>query len=121
MGDTLKYESMEPVELMNMPLSSLIERCEAWCKEFNEGNPIKIKTPEDCPIHQWVVHNKKRCGQTAVPAFKYCSVCGNPCCPNCYNHKVEQLSRITGYIGVVSSWNNAKKQELLDRKRYDGL
>jgi anaerobic ribonucleoside-triphosphate reductase len=39
-------------------------------------------------------------------------------CPDCGNHNVSQLSRVTGYIGDVGGWNNAKKQELKDRKRY---
>ena len=39
-------------------------------------------------------------------------------CPNCSSEDVEQLSRVTGYIQAVSGWNEAKKQELKDRKRY---
>jgi len=31
---------------------------------------------------------------------------------------VEHLSRVTGYIQAVSGWNEGKKQELKDRKRY---
>ena len=39
-------------------------------------------------------------------------------CPNCDSDNVEHLSRVTGYIQAVSGWNEGKKQELLDRKRY---
>jgi ribonucleoside-triphosphate reductase len=39
-------------------------------------------------------------------------------CPNCGSSNVEHLSRVTGYIQAVSGWNEAKKQELEDRKRY---
>jgi len=39
-------------------------------------------------------------------------------CPNCGSTRVEHLSRVTGYIQAVSGWNEGKKQELLDRKRY---
>jgi anaerobic ribonucleoside-triphosphate reductase len=39
-------------------------------------------------------------------------------CPNCESENVEHLSRVTGYIQAVSGWNEAKKQELKDRKRY---
>jgi ribonucleoside-triphosphate reductase len=42
----------------------------------------------------------------------------NDICPNCGSSNVEQLSRVTGYIQAVSGWNEAKKQELEDRKRY---
>jgi len=39
-------------------------------------------------------------------------------CPNCESDNVEHLSRVTGYIQAVSGWNEGKKQELKDRKRY---
>ena len=39
-------------------------------------------------------------------------------CPNCSSESVEHLSRVTGYLQAVSGWNAAKKQELIDRKRY---
>ena len=42
-----------------------------------------------------------------------------PCCPDCYIHTVEQLSRVTGYLGNVSAWGAAKQQEFIDRDRYD--
>jgi len=29
------------------------------------------------------------------------------------------MSRVTGYMQAVSGWNEAKKQELKDRKRYN--
>jgi len=38
--------------------------------------------------------------------------------PNCESDNVEHLSRVTGYIQAVSGWNEGKKQELKDRKRY---
>jgi anaerobic ribonucleoside-triphosphate reductase len=42
-------------------------------------------------------------------------------CPSCGSPDVEHISRITGYLQAVSGWNNAKRQELKDRKRYDDL
>lgn len=42
-------------------------------------------------------------------------------CPSCDSPDVEHISRITGYLQAVSGWNNAKRQELKDRKRYDDL
>jgi anaerobic ribonucleoside-triphosphate reductase len=47
-----------------------------------------------------------------------CPVCNTPICPQCFNHNVVSLSRVTGYIQDVSGWNVGKKQELKDRKRY---
>jgi len=40
-------------------------------------------------------------------------------CGNCNSSKVESFSRITGYVQAVKSFNLGKKQELLDRYRYD--
>ncbi|MCL7413048.1 MAG: anaerobic ribonucleoside-triphosphate reductase, partial [ANME-2 cluster archaeon] len=39
-------------------------------------------------------------------------------CPNCASSNVEHLSRVTGYIQAVDGWNNGKKQELKDRRKY---
>lgn len=47
-----------------------------------------------------------------------CPVCNVPMCPECNNHNVVSWSRITGYLNDISGWNMAKKQELMDRKRY---
>jgi anaerobic ribonucleoside-triphosphate reductase len=47
-----------------------------------------------------------------------CPSCNRPICPECCNHQVVSLSRVTGYMSDISGWNNAKRQELKDRKRY---
>lgn len=47
-----------------------------------------------------------------------CPLCKSSMCPECGNHNVVSWSRITGYLNDVGGWNNAKKQELKDRKRY---
>lgn len=40
-------------------------------------------------------------------------------CSNCGSDAVEIYSRITGYVQNLQSWNSAKRQEFLDRYRYD--
>jgi len=40
-------------------------------------------------------------------------------CPKCGSENVQHLSRITGYLQSVEGWNRGKRQELLDRKRYN--
>lgn len=40
-------------------------------------------------------------------------------CPKCGSKNVQHLSRITGYLQSVEGWNEGKKQELKDRKRYE--
>lgn len=53
-----------------------------------------------------------------MSGIEICPVCKSPICPQCFNHSVVSLSRVTGYIQDISGWNMAKRQELLDRKRY---
>lgn len=106
-------------ELFALPRHQLVERCLMWLVEFNDGKQLQLADPCQCPIHQWVVHNRKKCGQEFVPNIASCPFCGSPCCPQCLNHEVEQLSRVTGYISAVSGWGAAKKQELKDRQRVD--
>jgi anaerobic ribonucleoside-triphosphate reductase len=47
-----------------------------------------------------------------------CPVCRTSMCPECGNHYVVSWSRITGYLNDVSGWNEGKKEELIERKRY---
>jgi len=49
----------------------------------------------------------------------YCKICGKAICPECGDHDVVQLSRVTGYLQDVSGWNDAKQQELKDRHRWN--
>lgn len=60
-------------------------------------------------------HNE--CGHAIVDGIKYCDVCGEAVCPICGCHSVDQISRITGYMGSLKGWNSAKQQELKDRTR----
>ncbi|MEM3412123.1 MAG: anaerobic ribonucleoside-triphosphate reductase [archaeon] len=40
-------------------------------------------------------------------------------CPYCGSKSIQWWSRITGYYQNVKGWNKSKKQELIDRRRYD--
>lgn len=64
--------------------------------------------------------NGFRCREgTMINGTDICPVCKTSICPQCWNHSVVSLSRVTGYIQDTNGWNAAKKQELLDRKRYE--
>ncbi|OUJ19270.1 Oxygen-sensitive ribonucleoside-triphosphate reductase [Methanonatronarchaeum thermophilum] len=39
-------------------------------------------------------------------------------CTNCNSQNIDHISRVTGYLQAVSGWNEAKKQELKDRQKY---
>lgn len=40
-------------------------------------------------------------------------------CPNCNSYDIEIYDRITGYVQKVSGWNDSKKAEFVDRKRFN--
>ena len=102
-------------QLLHMPFRRFVELCRDW-REDTHPDISKIEQ-EQCPIHQYALFHG-RC-MTTVKGIELCPVCERPMCPQCGNHCVEQLSRITGYFQAVSGWNAAKKQELEDRQRYD--
>lgn len=43
----------------------------------------------------------------------------NNTCLNCGSANIDYISRITGYMSNLKSWNEAKKQEFKDRKLYN--
>lgn len=90
-----------------------------YIEEERDGKLFETKTPGDCPLAQWVAYNDKKCYQETVGTTKNCPLCGKPMCPDCMNHVVEQVSRVTGYMSTVGSWNASKQQEFKDRTRYD--
>ena len=105
--------------MMALSRRAFIELNLEWIKEFNDGKFMTPENPLECPLNQWVVYNKKKCNRQMVPNTAACPLCGKPMCPDCNIHTVEQLSRVTGYLSGVSNWNEAKKQEFLDRDRYE--
>ena len=98
-----------------------VEQFTEKCIRYNEENNISlgIKKPTECLVHLYASMHNKSC-KGAVAGLKSCPVCNFPCCPACFSHSgITQLSRVTGYIGAVDGFNEAKKQELKDRKRYN--
>lgn len=113
-----EYEPITREESMALSLPEYILRCKAWMDEFNDSQQIKVKTPVSCPVHVWVESNRKACCRELVPNTTFCEVCGEACCPDCLSHNVQQISRVTGYMGDIAGWNAGKKQEFKDRKRH---
>lgn len=68
---------------------------------------------EMCPLD----HNG--CKHEVNERLAFCPICGKAICPECGDHNVLQISRVTGYLQDVSGWNNGKLQELKDRTRYN--
>jgi len=109
----------EVKEVLDMPKRQFIEMCQEYIKEERDGELFDMKDPGKCPLAIWVAENGVKCARNTIPNTSICPLCGNPMCPECGNHVVDQLSRVTGYLQVVSGWNEAKKQEFEDRTRYD--
>jgi len=85
---------------------------------------MSFKRPESSTQQTCSVHLQAQESQPCLATISgtaNCPKCGKPMCPVCQRHTVTQLSRVTGYIQAVSGWNEGKKQELKDRKRYDIL
>ena len=114
-----KQTPMTHEEAMALPKQQFIDRCNDWLDEFNDGNQLKIDDPNKCPVHIWVVYNHQACCKDLVGGITNCEICGKPMCPDCSNHGVTQLSRVTGYIQDVAGFNAGKKQELADRKKHN--
>ncbi|AEH06879.1 anaerobic ribonucleoside-triphosphate reductase [Methanothermococcus okinawensis] len=59
---------------------------------------------------------------TYTKNLSICEKCGKgmpglrDSCDCCGSSEIQKFSRITGYLQNVSNWNNAKRQELIDRK-----
>ncbi len=112
--DETTVQNISP-ELRILSLQEFIEAC----TEFNQNNPdIDISQMEACPVHVYASQINKPC-YGVIATILTCPVCGRAACPVCGSHNVEQISRVTGYVQAVSGWNAAKKQELLDRQRYN--
>lgn len=114
-----KYKKISREELFSLSRGQFIERCLEWNVVFNDGKPMDVQDPKTCPVHMWVEHNNAACFKELVANTMECPVCGKPCCPECMNHSVTQISRVTGYLSDVSGWNSAKAQEFKDRQRTD--
>ena len=106
------------VEIEDMSYEQYLELTLAWLEDTNNGEQLELESPLDCPIHLWVKKYQRVCPNHTVPNTSTCPICGKSDCPDCHSHMVDIMSRVTGYMQVVSGWNVAKKQEYEDRKRY---
>lgn len=111
------HESL--VETLNMGKRQFIDRCMDWLDEFNAGKPLKINNFMECPLALYVAENKTKCARETVALTAMCPICNLPMCPDCGNHNVDVISRVTGYLSTVGGWNASKKQEFEDRNRYN--
>lgn len=136
-----KEEKLSKDELVNLPDNTSIYKCNHCRYIFRPRPPTDVEmiivgsTRETCPLcrvesvellcktdvysiflkENNIVDCRKA---TVIPKTDLCPVCRRSMCPICYNHSCIALSRVTGYIQAIDGWNEAKKQELIDRKRY---
>lgn len=115
----MEHEQQTMEETLAMSKRKFLERCEAWLEEFNDGKSIHVDNFKHCPYAAYIILNDQKCSRQMVPTTAICPICNLPMCPDCGNHNVEIISRVTGYLSTVSGWNSAKKQEFEDRQRYE--
>ena len=119
-ADTYEYKPIDtPIEEMNY--NQYLELTLAWLQDTNDGEPLDLESPLECPIHKWIKATSGVCSGDTIPNTAKCPICDNYVCPVCHSHMVDVLSRVTGYMQVVSAWNAAKSQEFEDRNRYNIL
>ena len=81
----------------------------------------KIPLCPDCrtPVDKMCAHDRIcTCVFEISSGTHSCPICGEPICP-CGSHSVFQISRVTGYLANLSSFNKGKQAEWEDRKRYN--
>lgn len=116
------------MSITDLPPHEFLAICAGWKADMEkDGRWGEIQADINkhvlsCPVHKYAAA-RGLCKRTSGGTAK-CPVCGNYVCPECMNHAADVMSRVTGYLQVVSGWNVAKKQEFEDRKRYgvgDGM
>lgn len=111
-------QSNDMRDLLQLPKHKFVAVNLRWIKEENDGKLMDVE-PSECPLAIWVAYNDAKCSNELVANIASCPLCGAPMCPECGNHVVDQVSRVTGYLSSVSGWNEAKTQEFADRTRYE--
>lgn len=88
--------------------------------EVNMEHSYNIDMSEPCTIHVYArnINGLYGGGIHFQPSLVTCIVCGRLCYPTCASHYIEQWSRLTGFVAVVSGFNVGIEQELKDRRMY---
>lgn len=94
-----------------------------YCKVCDLSIPDEFILDGECPACGGIVtvmceNDRVECGHGVVDGLAICPKCGAFMCPICGCHKVNPISRVTGYYGPVDAWNSGKRAELVDRVRY---
>jgi rubrerythrin len=90
----------------------------AFCPECGQNDSECICKVDLYSIYLKLQGKKCRTGEI-IAGTELCPVCNRGLCPQCMNHNVIALSRVTGYMGDVNGWNNGKKEELKNRQHYN--
>ena len=112
---TCAADMLKPLVEKGIAVSQFIQ----MCREHNDktGEDLTSIPLEYCPVNLYAFLVHKNPCKSVVPGLSTCPICGHAMCPVCSNHSVSQISRVTGYMSSVDGWNEAKKQELKDRRR----
>lgn len=99
-------------------LMALIPKDDIRCPNCGKNNPELICKADAYSVHLKINGFGCRKG-VLISGVDICPICHSTMCPKCMNHSVISWSRITGYLNDVQGWNDGKRQELMDRKRYE--
>jgi hypothetical protein len=84
----------------------------------------KEKTRPLCPTCKLEMEKMCRldhpctCANDIHYGIRYCPECGKVVCP-CGSSDVVGISRVTGYLQTIESFNRSKQQEVKDRHRWN--
>lgn len=90
----------------------------AFCPKCGQNDAECLCKVDAYSVYLKIRGKKCRTGEI-IAGTELCPICNDPVCPECWNHSVVSLSRVTGYMSDIIGWNNAKRQELLDRQHYN--
>jgi predicted RNA-binding Zn-ribbon protein involved in translation (DUF1610 family) len=100
-------------------------KCHTCYTVLNDNQLIDNKCPQCGEPHlaPMCKLDNIHCSHNMVSGLKYCPDCGQPICPveGCFSHDVFQLSRVTGYLGNIQSYNQGKRAEVRDRTRVQNI
>jgi len=112
------YQSLEEI-----PEEQREYTCNACKLIIKSGDLVDGKCPacnsSDALVQRCPLDTDHDCGKVHATGFEKCPICGNFICPECGNHQVDAISRITGYLSPVKAWNHGKSAELSDRRHYN--
>jgi hypothetical protein len=128
LGTRVIEQVIEPIvkPLLNEdPINQIRWKCYTCYTVLNNNQLVDNKCPSCGEVHleKMCELDHVHCTHDIVAGLKYCVTCGKPICPveGCNCHNVFQISRVTGYLANLESFNLGKRAEVRDRVRTNNI